>query len=176
MDNMAGVFLSAFYERICDRPIDVKLAERNLDMDGSCISFSWGSLQIGNQNIAQRRDRTRGTYLCGGGYYRVRIDDIFHYRPVWLSLADHIQAHFLTCFIALVIVRLIEKRLKGKYSFKQVINSLRNYTSTHVEHDIYLQSFTDDVIHELEKEFNIDLSRKYLTLSEIKKILKELEN
>ena len=97
-------------------------------------------------------------------------------RPVWLSLADHIQAHFLTCFIALVIVRLIEKRLKEKYSFKQVINSLRNYTSIHVEHDIYLQSFTDDVIHELEKEFNIDLSRKYLTLSEIKKILKELEN
>lgn len=32
-------------------------------------------------------------------------------RPVWLSLEEHIQSHFLTCFIALVIVRLLEKRL-----------------------------------------------------------------
>ena len=93
-------------------------------------------------------------------------------RPVWLSLADHIQAHFLTCFIALVIIRLIETKLKGKYSFKQVIESLRNYTSINVEHDIYLQPFYNDVIKDLEKELNIDLSRKYLTLSEIKNILK----
>ncbi len=93
-------------------------------------------------------------------------------RPVWLSLADHIQAHFLTCFIALVITRLIETRLKGKHSFKHILQSLRNYTSNHIEHDIYMQSFTNEVIKDLEKEFNIDLSRKYLTLSEIKKILK----
>lgn len=93
-------------------------------------------------------------------------------RPVWLSLADHIQAHFLTCFIALVITRLIETRLKGKYSFKQVIETLRNYTSINIEHDIYIQPFYNDVIQDLEKEINIDFSRKYLTLSEIKKILK----
>ena len=93
-------------------------------------------------------------------------------RPVWVSLAEHIQAHFLICFIALVIARLIETRLKGKYSFDKIIKSLRNYTSSHIEHDVYLQSFTNDVIKDLEKEFNIDLSRKYLTLSEIKKILK----
>lgn len=93
-------------------------------------------------------------------------------RPVWLSLADHIQAHFLTCFIALVITRLTETRLKGKHSFKQVIETLRNYTSINIEHDIYIQPFYNDIIKDLEKEFNIDLSRKYLTLSEIKKILR----
>ena len=93
-------------------------------------------------------------------------------RPVWVSLAEHIQGHFLTCFIALVITRLIETRLKGKYSFKKIIETLRSYTSNHIEHDIYLQSFTNDVIKDLEKEFNIDLSRKYLTLSEIKKLFK----
>lgn len=93
-------------------------------------------------------------------------------RPVWVSLAEHIQAHFLTCFIALVIIRLIETRLKGKYSFKQVIESLRNYTSINIEHDIYIQPFYNEVIKDLEKELNVDLSRKYLTLSEIKKIFK----
>lgn len=62
-------------------------------------------------------------------------------------------------------------RLKGKYSFNKVIETLRSYTSNHIEHDIYLQSFTN-VIKDLKKEFNIDLSRKFLTLAEIKKILK----
>lgn len=32
-------------------------------------------------------------------------------RPVYLSLEDHIKAHFLTCFIALVIARILQQRL-----------------------------------------------------------------
>ena len=94
------------------------------------------------------------------------------FRPVWVSRNDHIQAHFLTCFISLVIIRLIEKQLNNKYSFNQIIESIRNYISVNVDHDIYLQSFKNEVIDEFEQTFNIDLSKKFRTLSEIKKILK----
>lgn len=92
-------------------------------------------------------------------------------RPVWVSRADHIESHFLTCFIALVIIRLLEIKLNQKYSFKKIIESIRNYTSTHVEHDVYLQGFRNDVIKDMENVFSIDLSKKYRTLSNIKKIL-----
>ena len=94
------------------------------------------------------------------------------FRPVWVSRNDHIQAHFLTCFISLVIIRLIEKQLNNKYSFNQIIESIRNYISVNVDHDIYLQSFKNEVIEDFEHTFNIDLSKKFRTLSEIKKILK----
>ena len=94
------------------------------------------------------------------------------FRPVWVSRNDHIQAHFLTCFISLVIIRLIEKQLNNKYSFNQIIESIRNYISVNVDHDIYLQSFKNEVIDEFEHTFNVDLSKKFRTLSEIKKILK----
>ena len=94
------------------------------------------------------------------------------FRPVWVSRNEHIQAHFLTCFISLVIIRLIEKQLNNKYSFNQIIESIRNYISVNVDHDIYLQSFKNEVIDEFEQTFNIDLSKKFRTLSEIKKILK----
>ena len=94
------------------------------------------------------------------------------FRPVWVSRNDHIQAHFLTCFISLVIVRLIEKQLDNKYSFNQIIESIRNYSSVNVDHDIYLQSFKNEVIDAFEQNYNIDLSKKFRTLSEIKKILK----
>lgn len=96
-------------------------------------------------------------------------------RPVWVSRADHIQSHFLTCFVALIIVRLLEKELDEKYSFAKIIDTIRNYTSDNIEHDIYLQNFRNDVIVDIEKSLKIDLSRKYLSLSQIKKILNNKE-
>lgn len=92
-------------------------------------------------------------------------------RPIFVWTKEHIEAHFLTCFISLVILRLIEYKTNKKYSTNSIINSLKNYTTNNLEHDIYLQSYTDEVIKDLSKIYNIDLSRKYLTLSEIKKIL-----
>lgn len=92
-------------------------------------------------------------------------------RPVYVWTKEHIEAHFLTCFISLVMLRLIEYKTNRKYSSSNIINSLKNYTSNNLEHDIYMQNFTNEVIKELSNVYNVDLSRKYLTLSEIKKIL-----
>ena len=92
-------------------------------------------------------------------------------RPIFVWTEESIEAHFLSCFIALLIIRLLEKKLQRKYSNEYIIDSLRKYMSTRIEHDIYLQNFRNDVIKDLEKVFQLDLSRKYLTLSEIKKKL-----
>lgn len=92
-------------------------------------------------------------------------------RPVYVWTKESIEAHFLSCFVSLLVIRLLEQKLNRKYSNEYVIESLRKYDSTKIEHDIYLQSFRNDVIKDFEQIFNIDLSRKYLTLSEIKKIL-----
>ena len=93
-------------------------------------------------------------------------------RPVFVWTKEHIEAHFLTCFISLVMLRLIESKTKRKYSTTSIINSLKNYTSNNLEYDIYIQNFTNEIIKDLSNIYNVDLSRKYLTLSEIKKILK----
>lgn len=90
-------------------------------------------------------------------------------RPVLVWTSEHIESHFLTCFVALVIARLLEKKLKNKYSIHKVIDSLKKYNSIPIEHDICMQNYSDDIITEIGKTFNIDLSRKYLTLTEIKK-------
>lgn len=92
-------------------------------------------------------------------------------RPVFVWTDESIESHFLSCFVSLVIVRLLEQKIERKYSNAYIIDSLKNYTSTKVEHDIYLQDFRNDVIKDLEKIFNIDLSKKYLSLSKIRKIL-----
>ena len=93
-------------------------------------------------------------------------------RPIFVWTPESIETHFLSCFIALLIIRLLEQKTNRKYSNHYIIDSLKKYSSTKIEHDIYLQDFRNDVIKDLEKIFNIDLSHKYLTLSQIKKILK----
>ncbi|MEG0918209.1 MAG: IS1634 family transposase [Myroides sp.] len=95
-------------------------------------------------------------------------------RPVWVSRQDHIESHFLTCFIALVIIRLLEQKLNHEFSFKKIIDTIRNYTSTKLDHDIYIQNFKNDVTDNIGEKLAIDLNKKYRSLSEIKKILKNL--
>lgn len=90
-------------------------------------------------------------------------------RPVLVWTTDHIESHFLTCFVSLVITRLLENKLGNKYSINKIIDAIKNYNSIPIEHDLCLQNYTDEIIEEFQKIFNIDFSRKYLTLSEIKK-------
>ena len=91
-------------------------------------------------------------------------------RPVLVWTNAHIESHFLTCFVSLVITRLLEKKLENKYSIHKITDALKNYNSIPIEHDLCIQNYTDKIITELQNIFNIDFSRKYLTLSEIKKI------
>lgn len=92
-------------------------------------------------------------------------------RPVYVWTPEHIETHFLTCFVSLVILRLLEEKLGRKFSPDKIVNSLKNYTSSNIEHDIYLQNNYDDIIESIDEIYNLNLNKKYRTLSEIKKIL-----
>ena len=95
-------------------------------------------------------------------------------RPVYVWTKEHIQAHFLTCFVSLVILRLLEHKMNRNYSTEKIINSIKSYSSLNIEHNIYIQSYRNEIITQLEKALSLDLSRKYLSLSEIKKILNNI--
>ena len=91
-------------------------------------------------------------------------------RPVYVWTPEHIEAHFLTCFISLVIIRLLENKLENKYSTKKIIEALKNFTSSHIEHDIYKQNNYNEIIKQFSEIYSLNLEKKYRTLSEIKKI------
>lgn len=91
-------------------------------------------------------------------------------RPVYVWTPEHIEAHFLTCFVSLVIIRLLENKLQNEYSTKQIIEALKNFTSSHIEHDIYKQNNYNEIIKKISEIYNLNLEKKYRTLSEIKKI------
>lgn len=129
------------------------------------------SIVTSEKNLTDKeiRDIYKGLWKIEESFKITKSD--LETRPVYVWTKEHIEAHFLTCFISLVILRLIEYKTERRYSTSSIIDSLKNYTSNNLEHDIYLQNFTNEIIKELSNIYNVDLSRKYLTLSEIKKIL-----
>ena len=99
----------------------------------------------------------------------------FESRPVYLSLKEHIDAHFLTCFVALVIVRILEHRMKGKYPVTAMLESLSKASCSHNQENYYLFDFYNKILKDIGMELNIDFSKKNMSLGEIKKILGEVK-
>ena len=91
-------------------------------------------------------------------------------RPVYVWTKQHIEGHFLTCFISLVILRLIENRLNYKYTIENIINTLRETFAIKIEHDVYQQKAPNEITKALCETFDIDLYRKRRTFKNIKKI------
>ncbi len=102
--------------------------------------------------------------------FRVTKSDL-EARPVFVSRQDHIQAHFLTCFIALIIARIIELKLDHKYSIGRILESLAKSECTHMKRNYYLFDHFDDVLESIGSVFKIDFSKRVRSLGEIKKIL-----
>jgi len=92
-------------------------------------------------------------------------------RPVFLSTKDHIEAHFLTCFVSLVIVRILERLLEGKYSVTALLESLRKASCSHIQENYYLFDFFDGILSDVGNTFGIDFGKKCMTLGDIKKVL-----
>ena len=96
-------------------------------------------------------------------------------RPVYVQENDHIDAHFLVCFISLVIIRLIQKETGKKYSAAAIIEALNKIVCIHEFENIYLFGYRNELSAELGKAFGIDFSKKRLRLDEIKKTLGEVK-
>lgn len=92
-------------------------------------------------------------------------------RPVYVYDHAHINAHFLICFIALTIIRLIQKKTGKTYSAAVVIHILNKIECMNETENIYLFGFRNKITYTLGAAFGIDFSMKRLRLADIKKIL-----
>ena len=101
--------------------------------------------------------------------FRVTKSDL-EARPVFVSREEHIQAHFLTCFIALIIARIIEIKLGHKYSIGRILGSISKSECTHTKQNYYLFDYYDNILEDLGSVFQIDFSKRIRTLGEIKNI------
>lgn len=91
--------------------------------------------------------------------FRIMKSD-FLARPINLSRKDRIKAHFMTCFISLLLYRILESKLENKYTISQILNTLRKMTMLEqkglgFEPEYERTNLTDD-LHNI-FDFNTDM-------------------
>ena len=73
--------------------------------------------------------------------FRIMKSD-FEARPVYVQRNDRIKAHFLTCYISLLVYRLLEKKLEEEFTCNQILKTLRGMNMTLLSKDSgYIPSY-----------------------------------
>ena len=105
--------------------------------------------------------------------FRIMKTD-FSARPIYLQRGDRIQAHFLICFLALLVYRILEKKLEKRYTCEEILEELRGYQFADVQGQgfmpIYTKTKLTDKLHEV-SGFSTDF--EFLTKSKMREIQKK---
>jgi hypothetical protein len=94
-------------------------------------------------------------------------------RPVYVSRHDRIHAHFLICYVALVLMRLVQADLGWRYSASAVQEAISSMNGTLAKKSYYLFGYRTHLTDELGTLCGFDLSRKILSAGQIREILAE---
>ena len=98
----------------------------------------------------------------------------FKARPVYLSRKDRITAHFTTCFTALVIYRILEQKLKEKYTCEELIDTIRAMDMLIAPGEGYIPTYTrTDITDALHDAFGFRTDYQITSQKNMRKILNQ---
>lgn len=83
-------------------------------------------------------------------------------RPVYVWTPEHIEAHFLTCYVALTIERVIEHALGHRFSAAEILGDLRALDCTHVDGEWWVVGHRTDLTDELFALIGEEAPRKFV--------------
>ena len=96
----------------------------------------------------------------------------FKARPVYLSRKDRITAHFTTCFTALVVYRILEQKLKEKYTCEELIETIRSMDMMIAPGEGYIPTYTrTDITDALHDAFGFRTDYQITSQKNMRKIL-----
>ena len=116
---------------------------------------------------------------------RNKIEDCFRVlktnfsaRPVYVSERSHIIGHFITCYTALLIYRLLETKLDQNgthFTTEQILNTLKVMNVMNFQDTFYASAYTESELGiALNAAFGLELNKKYYKPKELNKKLKNI--
>ena len=96
----------------------------------------------------------------------------FKARPVYLQQEERIKAHFVICYLSLLIYRILEKeKLKEKYTTEEIIKTLKNMITNKIEGLGYKQLYQKtDITIDLNDNYDFNLDKEFISEKNMKKI------
>ena len=92
-------------------------------------------------------------------------------RPFFVRTEPHINAHFLICFISLLISRCIELRLGSEYTVENIVEEMNKVACSNIKQNLWLCDYKSELTDRMNEVFGTTFGKKYQTLKEIKKSL-----
>lgn len=97
----------------------------------------------------------------------------FKARPIYLSNDERIKAHFLICFLALTVYRILEVKLGNKYTVSEITKTLREMNMLKTKQNDYIPAFNrTQISDDIFEVFEYRLDYEIITEKNMKKILK----
>ena len=102
----------------------------------------------------------------------------FEARPVYVQRDDRIKAHFLTCYISLLVYRLLEKKLGEVFTCSQILETLRGMNMTLLSKNSgyipsYKRTLLTDALHDV---FGFRTDYEFISKSSMRNIIKETKS
>jgi transposase len=97
----------------------------------------------------------------------------FKSRPVYLSNEQRVRAHFLTCFLALLVFRLLEKKLGEEYTCEQIISALKDYNFLEIRNKGYVPAYEGlEINNKLHDVFGFHNDSEFITYEQMNRVIK----
>ena len=102
----------------------------------------------------------------------------FEARPVYVRRDDRIKAHFLTCYISLLVYRLLEKKLDNKYTCEEILSTIREMQMTLLSGNSgYVPSYKrTELTDSLHETFGFHTDYEFITKATMRNIIKNSTN
>lgn len=144
--------------------IDYELVKEEETFDGLYAVCT--NLEDDAQEIVKINKRRWEIEEC----FRIMKSD-FEARPVYLQDKERIKAHFMTCFIALIVYRYLEKKLDEKYTCNQIIDCLKEMNFLKFEGKGYIPTYTKtELTDALHNAFGFHTSKEIIPVKKMKNI------
>jgi len=89
-------------------------------------------------------------------------------RPIFVRTREHIEAHFLTCFIALTLLKMLEIRLKHRYSSRKIVDGLKSAVAIEISKNIYEINRREEVLDILDIMYQAKLGNRYVKAEQLR--------
>ena len=98
----------------------------------------------------------------------------FSARPVYLQNENRIKAHFLVCFLALTVYRLLEKKLGSKYTCGELLEALKAINFVEVQEQGFMPTYRREAVtDDLHEACGFRTDYQFITKRKMKTIQKK---
>ena len=147
---------------------DKKKYAQDLEMDGYYVLIS-SEVALSETEIIEKY---RGLWKIEESFKVIKSD--LEGRPVHVRRNDHVEGHFLICFLALLFSRILELKLEHRHSVRRIQKALKDGSCRMIHKGVYSLAKQDEVFRDIESIFGVSLDQDYARIEQLRTYKKEI--